>query len=86
MSRLLVVLALGCLAACARPTKANYDKVETDMAYEQVVDILGQPDEVTSAGAMGFSAKSATWKTEHITIAIQFVNEKVKIKSFSENR
>ncbi len=85
MMRLSVFLLIFCIA-CARPTRANYEKINNDMTYEQVVGLLGEPDDVTSAGAGGFSAKSVNWETDSMIISIQFVNEKVKLKSFSEHQ
>ncbi|MEM7016340.1 MAG: DUF3862 domain-containing protein [Pseudomonadota bacterium] len=79
----LVLLLIG-LAACSKINQDNYNKVENGMTMEQVVAILGEPTEKSGGSIGGLSGSSATWKGEDMTISIQFVNDKVQLKSSSE--
>lgn len=80
---LLLVLAV---AACSRATQDNYNKIETDMAREQVHKILGKPDEVNSSSLGSLSFSSETWQGRDHTISIQYANGKVKMKHISANK
>ena len=50
MKRTLTALVLGSLllAACSNLTQANYDKIRTGMAFDDVTAILGKPGPLTS--------------------------------------
>ena len=54
-----------------------------DMPEAEVFDLLGEPTDTESVSLGGLSATSATWKGSEGTIAIQFVNGKVLLKSFT---
>ncbi len=84
---LLAVLVLTfAIAACgARVSQQNYEKIENDMSTQDVNRILGKPTEVSSFGIGGLSATTAKWVGKTHTITVTFANEKVKMKSLSEN-
>jgi hypothetical protein len=89
--RIAMVLALTMgpllLAGCNQKTvtKENYDRVENGMSTEEVVEILGEPDDKTSAGAAmeGVTGSTATysWTDGDRTITVVFVNDKVFTKA-----
>ena len=72
------ILILGfLLGGCSKITQANYDKIETGMTYQEVVDILGAPDEMQDV--MG--AKNCVWGKEPNVINIKFIGDKVVFHS-----
>lgn len=84
----IVVACLLCLmlAACGSSvSQENYEKVRNDMTVEEVNDILGKPTEVASFGLGGFSATTAKWAGKTHTITVTYANDKVKMKTYSEN-
>ena len=81
----LTAFALALSACGSRVNQKNYDKITTDMTYEQVVGILGKPTETSSMDLGVFSGGNASWKDEHAVIAIQFVNGKVLAKTFNQS-
>ncbi len=65
------------LMGCNKLTVENYDKLETGLPYEKVVEILGSPaacDEV-----LGF--KSCRWGDETRKVAVNFVGGRVVLTS-----
>lgn len=79
----LVLLSIAlALVGCARLTRANFDRIEEGMSYSEVVGILGEPDDSKSVGFGPLSASTATWEDDQALISIQFVNERVKVRSF----
>lgn len=84
----LVFIGLGALtlAGCgSKVTKSNLDKVTNGMTLAEVEGILGKGTEATGAsgtvGALTGSAKSVTWKDGDKTITINFINDKVVLKT-----
>lgn len=72
------ILILGLLlGGCSKITQANYDKIETGMTYQEVVDILGAPDEMQDV--MG--AKNCVWGKEPNVINVKFIGDKVVFHS-----
>ena len=53
------------------------------MPEADVIAILGEPTDTSSFSLGGLSATSATWQGRDGTISIQFVNGKVKLKTFT---
>lgn len=68
------------LAACSKVTPANFEKIQDDMTRQQVMDILGEPTDVSSASLLGFSGGTATWRDGKTVITVRFVNDKVVSK------
>ena len=79
---MLSLLFLGC---GSKISQKNYNKIETDMTQEQVESILGKPTDISSMDLAVFSGTACKWAGKDGTIAIQFVNGKVKMKTFSSN-
>jgi Domain of Unknown Function with PDB structure (DUF3862) len=69
---LLVVLAT-LLVGCSKLTRKNYTKLKVGMEYEEVVNILGKPDECSEA----LFAKNCTWGSERKNITLSFIGGKV---------
>jgi hypothetical protein len=69
----LLFLAIG----CSKITNENYAKIETGMSYDEVVAILGPPDEVDDV----LGTKSAVWGKDPKTISIKFIADKVVFRS-----
>ncbi len=77
----LAIIQLGC--EC-RISQKNFQKVETGMTEAEVEKILGEPTQAASLSVGGFSGTTSTWKGEGGTIAIQFMNGKVAMKTFTK--
>jgi ABC-type uncharacterized transport system auxiliary subunit len=73
----------GCLS---KINQENYAKIENGMTMEQVKDILGEPTDSQTAGIGSLSGTSAVWKSDSVTINIKFVNGKVQLKTFGEDK
>lgn len=65
------------ISGCTKVTNENYAKIETGMDYDDVVAILGPPDEVEDA----VGTKSAVWGKDPKTISIKFIADKVVYRS-----
>ena len=74
---LVVLMAVALVVGCSKINKDNYDKIEVGMTYDEVVAILGTPDEVTDA----IGTKSCVWGKAPQTISIKFVGDKVVFHS-----
>jgi hypothetical protein len=80
----LAILALW-VACGSRITRENYQRIHEGMTREEVIAILGEPTDSAGLGVGGFSAGTAIWKAEDgTTISVQFVNDKVKARQFSQ--
>jgi hypothetical protein len=77
---LTVMLIALFLVACSKVTPANFEKIQDDMTRQQVVEILGEPADVSSASLLGFSGGAATWRDGKTVITVRFVNDKVVSK------
>lgn len=55
------------------------------MPMAEVIAILGEPSTSQSVDIAGISGTSATWQNKNAVISIQFLNDKVQVKSFSRN-
>jgi hypothetical protein len=79
----LLGLCLGAaLWACSPINQGNFDKIQNGMTMEQVKAILGEPTESSSLGLGPLSGTAAVWKGGNGTITVQFINNKVKLKTF----
>ena len=73
-------------------TQTNYSKIKTGMTEEEVINILGEPEQSSGAdfdpsfGALpigGLSGTHMLWRDGKNTVMIEFVNGKVRFKSFT---
>ena len=76
-------LALALLACGSRIDRESFAKIETDKPEAEVFGILGDPTDTSSFSLGGLSATSAIWEGRDGTVTIQFVNGKVKLKTFT---
>lgn len=70
------------LAACARVSEENFARIRDGMTEEEVRALLGTPTESASASVFGISGTSSRWVGDGAVITVQFVNGKVRLKSF----
>lgn len=77
--RILLACTLLCmLAACSKLTTENYDKLKVGMTYEEVVAILGKPDECSDA----MLARSCRWGAEGgPSVSVSFLGGKTAVFS-----
>lgn len=84
--RLVRALLLACtvaLAACgSRLSLENFERVKEGMTQEEVVKILGEPKESSSASFAGLSGTAAVWSDGKTRINVQFFNGRVQAKQF----
>lgn len=81
---LVLILCWALLGCGSKLSQENFDKVQNGMTMEQVKSILGEPTETKSVGVGPFSGVSATWKDKKTLINIQFINDKVTVKTFNK--
>ena len=82
---LLITAACTVLFACSRVTQENFEKVKPNMTMKEVISILGEPARSESVTIAGISGTSAVWKDTNAEIDIQFLNDRVTVKSFSKD-
>ena len=77
----LLLFINGC--SSTRVTKANYNKIENGMSFDEVVDILGEDYEISSsAGYGGYNSSCYIWTGfSGANITIIFVNDEVFSKA-----
>lgn len=85
---LALALLVGTLVACDqllpnRLSMENFNKVQKDMHYSEVVKILGEPVDTKTIGVGPLSATTTTWENEKASINIKFLNEKVQLKNYT---
>ena len=68
-----IVFSTLAMFGCSNLTQENYNKLSIGMDYEEVVDILGKPDECKSV----LSARNCTWGDSAKSITAQLVADKV---------
>lgn len=83
-NKLLLFVMFMMLFACSRVTQENFEKVENHMSMDEVVAILGKPHHSERMNLGGISGISAEWRDDNGEIDIQFLNDKVIVKSFSK--
>jgi hypothetical protein len=81
------VIAVLLLAGCSKITKENYDQVATGMTQDQVIQILGSPDDKSEMEMPGLGlGKTETWGwhtgSSERQILIQFQNGRVALKNW----
>lgn len=79
-----VFFLLSLISCGSRINQDNYEKVQSGMTEAKVKKILGEPNDSQSIGFGPLSGTTSTWKNKGISISIQFVNGKVKLKNFSK--
>ncbi len=85
MKRTLVVLAAALtLAACSKVNQENFAKIEQGMSEQDVLSLLGKPDESSSVDVLGVSGTTSHWVHGDTEITVRFVNGKVALKSFDK--
>jgi hypothetical protein len=72
------------LIACGKVTQHNFEKITPNMSMKEVESILGTPTSAESVNIGGISGTSAVWKDNDVEISIQFLNDKVTVKSLSK--
>jgi len=72
---LLLFLLFIILTGCGNLSKANYDKLKVGMTYDEVVAILGKPDDCSEA----LFARNCTWGNESKHITVSFIGDKVML-------
>lgn len=70
------MLLLGCETK-SRINKENYSRINVGMAYAEVVSLLGEPEQCSSARL----TESCTWEEKEKRITVNFVNEKAYLFS-----
>ena len=66
------------IVGCNQVSKANYDKINIGMSYEEVVGVLGKPDTCEDPV---LKTKSCTWGSSDKQIKIKFVADIVAWRS-----
>lgn len=78
-----IILSVVFLLGCSKYTQENFDKVQNGMAKQDVISILGEPTSSASMDIRGFSGTTAEWKDKDAKISIQFLNDKVELKTYA---
>ncbi|MDD5035007.1 MAG: DUF3862 domain-containing protein [Methylococcaceae bacterium] len=61
------------ITGCSKVNKENYDKLKVGMSYEEVTQLLGQPEQCQTVVVV----KNCTWGKAPKTITVQLVADKV---------
>jgi len=69
-------------AACSKINEDNFRKVSDGMSEQEVLALLGTPTESSSVSVLGISGTASRWAAKDAVITVQFVNGKVRGKSF----
>jgi hypothetical protein len=72
-----LIAALLLVTGCSKLTQENYGKISMGMNYDEVISILGNPDQCS--GAVG--VQNCTWGGGEKYIKINFVGKKVVLFS-----
>ena len=83
LGALALALALA-VAACSKINEENFAKVRDGMSEQEVHALLGSPTESSSIGVLGISGTSSKWVAKDAVVTVQFVNGKVRLKSFDK--
>ena len=73
---LCIVMILAAFG-CSKVTQGNYDKLKRGMAYDEVLTILGKPDNCESS----LGVDNCIWGKAEKGIRVKFVAEKVVWRS-----
>ena len=69
----IIALFLLILTACSKVTRENYQKLELGMSWQEVVQLLGEPDQCEAL----LNAKSCVWKEGDKSITVRFIGDEV---------
>jgi len=83
LGALALALALA-VAACSKINEENFAKVRDGMSEQEVHALLGSPTESSSVSVLGISGTSSKWIAKDAIVTVQFVNGKVRLKSFEK--
>lgn len=73
MRYIMIILALLIFTGCSKLNKANYEKIQVGMSYEQVTEILGKATNCDSLAGIS----DCTWGDEKQYIKVKLVADKV---------
>lgn len=71
--RITVITILLLLVACSKVTRENYQKLELGMSWQEVVQLLGEPDRCEAL----LNAKSCVWQEGDKSITVRFIGDEV---------
>ncbi len=72
MKKLTVLFAALAITACSKLSIENYDRLSMGMSYQQVTDIIGQPNACDEV--MG--ARNCQWGDDTVKVQATFVADK----------
>ncbi len=70
-----LLLILFVFWGCSKVNRDNFDKIKMGMDYQEVIEIIGEPDRCDAV----LGTKSCVWGSESKNISIQFVADKVAL-------
>ena len=82
LAALALALIVATTAACSKINEENFGKVRDGMGEQEVLSLLGTPTESSSVSVLGISGTASKWVAKDAVITVQFVNGKVRGKSF----
>jgi len=74
------LVSMAMLGGCSKLTIANFKKIKTGSEYDEVVKILGRPDNCSEA----LVVRNCVWGNDSKNITVNFVGDKV-VLSTSKN-
>ena len=78
MPILCIFLIVMVFTGCSKVNKENFDRIKIGISYEEVIGILGNPD---NSEESILKTKNCLWGDEEKHIAIKFVGDIVVLKS-----
>jgi len=82
IAAVVLALLLTAAAACSKINEDNFGKVRDGMSEHEVLALLGTPSESSSVSVLGISGTASKWVAKDAMITVQFVNGKVRGKTF----
>jgi hypothetical protein len=81
---LFALLVALIVVACSKVNQENFLKIREGMSEEEVIAILGRPNESNSVNVLGISGTASRWVAGDTVITVRFVNSQVAFKSFDK--
>jgi hypothetical protein len=81
---LFALLAALIVVACSKVNQENFLKIQEGMSEQEVISILGRPNESNSVNVLGISGTASRWVAGDTVITVRFVNGQVALKSFDK--